>query len=259
MKYIGIRGHRGSGKATMAYLLANTIEYLSSKRDMDEYKDNFDAWCTYVIDDEEIIYNTNCDHVIIESFGDGPKTFIYMLTGIPMCYLNSDFYKDNIVINLKTFEHKEINDDIQLITAKDYFKNFKLSQEPEVISGDVWMTLREFIQYFGIYIMQNAFGLNVWIKSLNANSEYYNCLYPDDFNGYKIYCDVKAKSEVTYIKEHDGVIIKVNRPNHKKLGGMALLAGDNRYDYEITNPDNLQDAADQVLDIAKKIMNIKDK
>ena len=258
MKYIGIRGHRGSGKQTIAYLLANTLEYLIQKKDLAMFKEKFSEWCQYIIDDFEIARNIDCEHVIIEGFGDTPKILVYMLTGIPVSYMCSDFYKDNLVINLKTFEHKGVDENFhaELITAKEYFEKLQFTTEPKSIMGDVWMTLREFIQYFGIYIMQNAMGLNVWVKSMIANKSYYDCLYQDDFKGYKIYYDVKARTEINYIKDLGGVIVKVSRPGHKKSGGMDLLRGDNRYDYEITNCENLINTADQILDIAKKIIEL---
>ena len=258
MKYIGVRGHRGSGKQTIAYLLANTLEYLIQKKDLTVFKEKFSEWCQYIIDDSEIIQNTDCDHVIMEGFGDNPKILVYMLTGIPLDYMRNDFYKDNITINLKTFEHKSIDENFSpnLVTAKEYFEKLQFTTEPKPIAEDVWMTLREFIQYFGIYIMQNALGLNVWVKSMISNQNYYDCLYQDDFKGYKIYYDVKARTEINYIKDRGGVIVKVSRPGHKKTGGMDLLRGDNRYDYEITNCENLTDAADQILDVAKKIIEL---
>lgn len=256
MKFIGIRGHRGSGKLTIAYLLANTLEFLIQGKKLDEYKENFSAWCQYVIEDKEIALNTNCDHVILEGFGDNPKMLIYMLTGIPMSYMGSDFYKDNIIINLKTFQHRNVDESFHpdLTTAKEYFESISLTSEPKPLTKDVYMTLREFIQYFGVYVMQNAFGLNVWVKSMIANQSYYDCLYQDDFNGYKIFFDVKARTEITYVKDKGGVIVKVSRPGHEKAGGMDLLKGDSRYDYEITNTEHLEDIADQILSIAKKII-----
>lgn len=258
MKYIGIRGHRGAGKSTIAYLLANTLEYLTNDHSYDDYEKYFNIWCDDIIADEGVTQRLNCQHVIIEGFGDTPKMLLFMLTGIPMHEMNSDYYKDHIIINLKDFSKKVIDDPIEyneydLITADEYFKHVILTEDPQPIKNNVWMTLRELILYFGIYVMQNAFGLNVWIKSLQANKEYFNGLFHDDQSGYKIFCDIKARSEISYIKEHDGIIIKVSRPDHKKNGGMNLLKGDSRYDYEITNCDNLKSIANQIWEIAKKI------
>lgn len=257
MKYIGIRGHRGSGKKTIAYLLANTIEYLLQKKSLDEYKNTFKDWCKKIIENEHILKTAENEHVIIEGFGDGPKILLYMLTGISVEQMQDDYSKDHIVFNLRTFKQGNLGDEVcedDLISAKEYFNQLQFGEEPKVINKDIWMTLRELILYFGIYVMQNTFGLNVWVKSLIANSSYYNCLYQDDVNGYKIYPDIKARTEITYIKDHGGIIIKVSHPGHIKRGGMDLLKGDSRYDYEVINQDNLEDTADQIFDIAKKII-----
>ena len=69
--------------------------------------------------------------------------------------------------------------------------------------------------YFGREVMQRFFGLNVWVKTLRSCDD----RYPYNFNDnlyYKIFTDLKYPSEATYIKEKQGVIVKVNRPGHKK-------------------------------------------
>jgi hypothetical protein len=131
------------------------------------------------------------------------------------------------------------------------------STDPEPLTDDVYMTLREFILYFGIYVMQNAFGRNVWVKSLIANNKYYNGLFQDDCNRYKIFPDIKASSEITYIKDKGGVIVKVSRPGHKKVGGMDLLRGDSRYDYEVVIDGELESLSSQILKIANEIIDRK--
>ena len=41
MNYIGIRGHRGAGKQTIAYLLGETIDYILSKKKTAEKKKEY--------------------------------------------------------------------------------------------------------------------------------------------------------------------------------------------------------------------------
>lgn len=257
MKYIGIRGHRGAGKNTVAYLLANTIDYLINKKDMDQFEDRFNQWCIDFRQNEGIINYWSSDRVMIEGFGDTPKMLLSMLTGIDFRSMNDDYIKDHTYINLKDFDKVEIKDDElvphPLYTANEYMKTTVYSTEPNVIEEDVWMTLRELILYFGIYTMQNAFGRNVWVKALVANQEYFGGLFNSD-NDYKIFSDIKAKSEITYIKNKNGVIVKVSRPGHRKNGGMDLLRGDNRFDYEVVINDELETLRDTILDIAQKII-----
>lgn len=258
MKYIGIRGHRGSGKKTIAYLLAKTIDYIieSNRGEYEDFLRDYNSWCDEVIVNENIINSIDCKHVIVESFGDTPKILLQLLTGIPMADMNRDYTKDHIIFNLKTFENKIVEDTstYNLVSARDYFIEGSSSIDPETIKEDVYMTLRELILYFGIYIMQNAFGLNVWIKSLVANSTYFSGLFPDDKSGYKIYRDIKARTELSYIKDHNGLVIKISRPSYKKNGGMNLLRGDSRYDYEIINEGGLHNLHQQIYNVATKII-----
>ena len=264
MKYIGIRGHRGAGKSTVAYLLGNTIQYLLDHGDehpIEQFTREFEAWCKDFREDETCISRMDLDRVIIEGFGDTPRMLLSMLTGIPYSDMWNDDKKDHLVINLKNFETIEV-DNIssfpeKLWEAREYFITTTASTDPEVLKDDVYMTLRELILYFGIYVMQNAFGLNVWIKSLVANSAFFTGLFPDDKNGYKIFQDIKARSEISYIKDKGGVIIKVSRPGHKKTGGMDLLKGDSRFDYEVNISGELEGLRDQILTIAKSIIHEK--
>lgn len=260
MKYIGIRGHRGAGKSTTAFLLANTIEFLLKKTPEDTYKESFEDWCQTIKEYPDIVYDVNCKHVIIEGFGDTPKMLLSMLTGIDLNDMNKSYNKDHILINLRNFSNILVDDikEYNIKTAAEVYEIRNNSQNPESplpITEDTWITLREMILYFGIYVMQNFFGLNVWVKSLVANNRYFSCLFPDDCDDsqYKIFMDIKARSEVSYIKDHKGIIIKVSRPTNKKQGGMNLLVGNSVYDYEI-NIDRLEDSWEQFIKISKQII-----
>ena len=260
MKYIGIRGHRGAGKNTVAYLLANTLDWITKSQDDNglDFHDAFIQWCREIKEDETRIDNLALDWVIVEGFGDGPKVFVSMLTGIQFSDMNNDWAKDHIVINIKDFTNGTFDDPKaefgdRLVTAQEYFEQFTCSADPEPVQQDVYMTLRELILYFGIYIMQNAFGRNVWVKAMIANQRFFDGLYGDDEKGYKIYSDIKARSEISYIYDRGGVIVKVSRPDHKKPGGMDLLRGDSRYDYTVDITGELEDLEQTIYNIAKNI------
>ena len=255
MKYIGIRGHRGAGKTAISYLLANTINWLANKKDMEYFQTEFNEWCRQIKENPQAIYNLDLSHVIVEGFGDGPKMMLSMLTGIPIEVMNDDYSKDHLIFNFKDFSYKIEEDlsNIQTVTAEELFHLTTFSMQPEPIKSDIYITLRELILYFGIYIMQNAFGLNVWVKSLVANNKFYCGLFTDDSDGYKIFADIKARTEISYILDKGGVIVKVNRPHNKKYGGMDLLRGDSRYDYEININCEIEELSSQILEVAKKI------
>lgn len=260
MNYIGIRGHRGAGKQTVAYLLGETIDYILSKKKTDEliggeqFIELFKEWCNNIKQDEEIINNAELNKVYFENFGDGPKTLASMLLGCDFEHTYSDYDKDHMVINLKDFTY-DIYEVIpfKCLDAEELYQIFSSKKEPAVILKDKYVTLREFIMYFGHEIMQRYFGLNVWVKSLKNNDTKYPVSY-NDTNYYKIFTDAKFPSEITYIKDNNGVVVKVNRPSHKKKG-KDRLKNDDRYDYEVNIEESLVDLANPIFDIALDIIN----
>ena len=261
MKYIGIRGHRGAGKTSIAYLLGCAIDYLITDAfDIDEYNNKYASWCKNIKSNPGILSDADHKHVIYEKFGDTPKMIISMLTGISLNDMKSGSARDNKIINLKDFSviAKDDSFDDKLWEAEEFWLHHQqdVSVVPGVINEDIYMTLREFIIYFGIYVMQNAFGHNVWIKSLVMNSNFFNGLFPDEEqNIYKIMSDVKSRSEVSYIYDKKGIIVRVSRPSNVKRGGMNLLRGDSRYDYEIVIENDIEDLSEKILETAKNIIN----
>lgn len=262
MNYIGIRGHRGAGKKTVAYLLGETLNYILQKKKGDkilnyeeEFKELFKNWCNSIKNNEEIIDNVDLEKVYFENFGDGPKTFVYMLLGCDSKYVYDDYCKDHMIINLKDFTWKFVDDlpEDYGIKAEELYQLFSSKKEPAVILKDTYVTLREFIMYFGHEIMQRYFGLNVWVKSLINNDVKYPVTY-NDTNFYKIFADAKFPSEITYIKNNGGLVVKVNRPKYKKKG-KDMLKHDDRYDYEVNIGDSLYDLSEPIWDIAIDIIN----
>lgn len=262
MNYIGIRGHRGAGKQTVSYLLGCTLDYLiewkkgSNILSEEEFKEFFIRCCDEIIADENIVDTVNLKRIYFDSFGDGPKTFVSLLLGCDPSMTYSDYDKDHTIVNLRDFSYETyevIPDNINCLDAEELYKLFSNKKEPSVILKNTYTTLREFIMYFGREVMQRYFGLNVWVKTLRANEERYGSSYNDQ-NYYKIFTDLKFPSEVTYIKDKKGVVVKVSRPGFKKKGS-DKLSQDDRYDYEVVIGKNLYDLQNTIYDIAIDIIN----
>lgn len=257
MNYIGIRGHRGSGKSSIAYLLGCTINYIASKS-QEDFHEKYLTWCQNAYDKPK--YAPDLEWVIFETFGGIPKMFVSMLTGIPYDDLNNQEIKDNTCINLRNFNKSalsEIKDGERILTAEELFDIYKddITLSPKQIKDDVYITVRDFVIFFGIYVMQNAFGRNVWIKSMIVNNKYFEGLFSDDEQYYKIYTDVKTPSEISYIQNKGGVVVKISRPNHKKNGGMDLLQNNPIADYKIYTEGKLEDLETSIYELAQKIIN----
>ena len=257
MNYIGIRGHRGAGKKSISYLLGNTISYLLSK-DMNNFDESYNDWVSNIMYDESAINNANLPFVYFDAFSDSLKLFVELLVGVPHEYIYDDYYKDHVVINLRNFEYKiyeEIPEDLHLYTKEELYKSLPKESNPVAFTKNIFITLRDFILYFGMEVMQRYFGLNVWVKSLKANEDRFNSLFVGE-NDYKIYTDVKTPSEVTYILDKGGVIVDIRRPKNKKGSkGFDKLSKDGRIDYTIYVNGDLYSLKGQIFEIAKDIID----
>lgn len=250
MKYIGIRGHRGAGKNTISYLLGNTINYIL-KNNTDDFDELYRTWCDDIIKDERIIHNCGLDYVYFDSFSDTLKLWVRLLIGCPTEYMYDDYYKDHMVINMKDFSYK-IHEELpeNLPTHSELYEMMPKDKASTTITKNIYISLREFILYFGLEVMQRYFGANVWVKSMKNSAEFYTSIF-DDKDSYKIFTDLKTPSEVTYIKGLGGKIVKVSRPDHKKIQkGLDKLGQDTRVDYEIIVGEDLYKTKEDIWKIA---------
>lgn len=280
IKFIGIRGHRGSGKNTVAYLLGNIIQWLldnymtkqglnikyASQLTQDPvFTTVYRVWCDCIKNDEqEALDNINADNVYFESFGDTPRILLQLITNIPNNYFNSDYYKDHVVVNLKDFswEIKKDIDKVPNLTDVHTLSTAVYMDMIDFTSDDtIFMTLRNFIIYFAQVCMKYL-GQDVWVKSMRR-SDFDQDNYDDYYNIgtiYKIFRDIKAPSELTYVKDHDGIIIKVDRPEFKKENtGVESLSNDPRFDYHVViNEDILTDQKlkEELVKIAIELVKV---
>lgn len=258
MQYIGIRGHRGAGKNSISYLLGRTIDYfIKNKVIKSDYDSLYKSWVDDIMNDDNVLYSADTEKVYFDSFASTLRIMLYLLMGIPEIYMKQDYYKDHLIINLKDFSNQvydKIPSTIKLQTREDLYNNLSKTG-PIVITQDTYITLREFILYFGYDIMQRFFGINVWIKSIKACENFYENIW--DGYDYRIYTDVKTPSEVTYILNQNGVIVQVVRPGKIKDQGYDKLNKDGRVDFIITVSGDLMSIKDQIIDIASQITNLQ--
>ena len=262
-RYIGIRGHRGSGKSSISYLLALLIQSIQTGKGTypesidDEYKKLVEEICA-----GDVTNNVGFKDIHLETFSDTPISLIYMIFGIPVedCY--DDWKKDNMFINLRTYEYTAVRPE-KVWDAKEYFelRNDEMNNEesPHKITNDIWFTLRELISYYGSYVMKYFFGTNVWIKSMVVNENgMENFFTQGEDITWKIYTDVKFTSEVDFIKQRNGIIVNLIRPDKAKKNNNTStnLKYDTRIDYELKY-DEIQTAETmgKLKDLAVKIYN----
>lgn len=127
-----------------------------------------------------------------ESFAKSLKVMLCALTGQKMKIFNSDV-KDTLMIDIITYNVKPINRNIKSI--------FKMNKNENYSS--YYVSVREFMQWFGTEVMQTHFGKNIWINSVKKRLKK---------NKITIISDVRFPHEAEFIKKQGGVIIKVINP-----------------------------------------------
>lgn len=249
MKYIGITGHRGSGKTSIAYLLGNIIECLRRKHDKDYIKEHYDNWCNNIEDNTNAIYNCPLYYVYFDEFGDMPKSFVAQLLSIDMSVLDNDVMKDTMYVNMKDFKLYAYDKSFNIISSEDILKRFDGTNKKWNAS---YILLRDFVKCVSIDIMQKFFGSDVWLKTRIISTEKFGEI--DD--GWRVFSDVKTKDEINYIKEKHGVIIRTIRPSNRKSnkGIRNIETSDyDKIDYTITTEGRLIDLFEDIYKIAFEI------
>lgn len=271
-KYIGIRGHRGAGKQTIAYLLGVALNYLYAHKTFDEsFDDIYSDAVKYIKSNADFIQEASFRHVYFESFADTPKILLSMILGIPNEWTYDDIKKDEVYINLKDFSHTNIHTSEELNDLKGQYAVVTASQlfydryncidselRPITFSMTKYISLRELIVYFSKYIMQNFLGANVWIKSLEANKMQQEDFFADKTDVFKIFIDAKFSSEISYIKNHNGYIVRIiNNDSDKEETEISTeLDSDYRYDVTLYSRDDLFTIKESIKNIALNIFNL---
>jgi len=259
-KLVGIRGHRGAGKESVAFLLAQALEFIEMSERLEvnneeDYKKHFNIMYNKsvkaLVDDKDKAFaEANFNFVYLDAFGDAPKAMVQQLLGCDFKYLQEEYWKDHAVVDLRTFNIEEVDELPEDLIDPNYLKTQTYWIDRGFANG-IKMSLRDFILYFGINVMQKYFGQDVWVKS-TAQNDRRNEEYFED--GIRIYTDIKAPTELTYLIDKQAVIINVERRGFKKRGGLDLLKDDTRWDFNLQIKGNdLMSIKDDILKIAEHI------
>ena len=263
-KIIGIRGHRGAGKESVAFLLAKSLEWMHvrGESNLTSTKEDFDVvygeWTEeFIKDKDKAINDSDWKYVYLDAFGDAPKAMVQQLLGCDFKYLWDEYWKDHAVVDLRTFNIIEVDsfDNYEGdLVSPSYLGNYTfILNDPPLTQPQ--MTLRDFILYFGQTVMQRYFGQDVWVKS-TAQNDHRNESILD--TGYRIFKDIKAPTELSYVIGRGGVVVNVERKGRKKVGGLDLLKDDDRWDYKVSiKGDDLISIKDEIYKITKEIYENK--
>lgn len=210
---IGIIGGSGTDKLKISRLYGQTLHWMVTRADIPDemtydFMIEFNKWCDEI--DGGNYTDSNTHDVYYASFSHPLKMAISMITGIPFDLLSSHDKKHNYIVNVSTLEYKE-KDDTKTITPEKLFKkrNSKLSLEynDKQILPEEWMTLNDYVIYFGYYLCRNYMGRDIWTMSEKKGI----ANFPPDPNSIRIYTDIRSLSEYNLIKELGGIVIRINQ------------------------------------------------
>lgn len=243
--YIGLNGHAGSGKDTVAKMLKTVLNYFDSSLEecMDIYKKYYyNPWVSATFTKTD---DTKKDVYCI-AFADQLKTICSTIFGIPV----NRFYENKetawVCIN-KDFQYTEIKpDDSTIITAEEYYcgiENYKYGAAP------VWMSLREILVYVGTYVLQSDINQRIFVNvvnnMINEQMAHNNSLK------YVIVTDIRFSHEIEYLHKHAGITINIVRDEIKQLDNIAEHVFDNEseWDYIIENNGTYEELFEKVYNM----------
>lgn len=251
--YIGINGLAGAGKDTVAKMLKVVLSMFNSS--LEECKAFYKQ--TYTNPTQSATYNPrptnkefeeNCP-VICIAYADQLKKICSTIFGIPLerFYMN----KGNawICIN-QHFTYTEIKpNDSEIITAEQFYYG---KSEYSHSSQKYWMSLREILVYVGTYVLQEDISRNIFVNIVR--NEIKEKVRNNDNIEYVIITDNRFTHEIDYLREKNGISIKVVRDSVEQLSNIAEhhLDNEDNFDYIIENNDGYDELFDKIYNIVHR-------
>lgn len=256
--YIGINGYAGSGKDTVAKMLKIILG--CGKETLEECKEIYKSIFTNPTKSVTYDYRNNTyfnDYpVFCIAYADQLKYICSAIFGIPVdCfYMN----KSNgwVCIN-RDFQYTEIKPEEHSIISADEFY-YGLSEYMGA-QEKYWMSLREILVYVGTYVLQHNVNCNIFVNIVR-NKIKEHLLENKNFE-YVIVTDNRFTHELEFIRNNNGITIRVERDSVQQLDNVAEhdLDDENEYDYIIKNNGSYDDLFQQIWDIVHSDIEFQNK
>jgi len=253
--YIGLNGLAGSGKDTVAkilniILMKDWSDYNSCKSFYDNYYANYNkpnASATYY----EKFKGSNAQ-VICLAFADQLKFICSDIFGIDLRCFHFNKSTAWICIN-KGFEYTEVRPD-NVISCEEYYYNLEQYKASET---KYWMSLRDILVYIGTYVLQQDLNRQVFVNTVSNKIK--SSILSNPNIKYAIITDVRFLHELEYIRNHNGITIKIIRNSIQQLDNIAEhdLDEEDSYDFIIENNGSYDDLFKQVWDLVHENQEFK--
>ena len=217
---VGIKGHKGSGKDT----IASMIHYIMA---VGTTAATYDNW--------EIADKVTKDELDVPTihFADKIKDDLSLMLGINRECFDSQEYKDNKYYHIRTGSFKTAKMirefPIPEITLSDLKEN-NFANWVNSYNKDCVIKLRTLMQYYGTEIIRDQLGSNIWVKiGIDTAIKY------KDYYGYAVIADVRFHNESQAIYEVGGKLIYIQKDVKKKVEHSSENIIKSNRDYVIDN------------------------
>ncbi len=229
--YIGIGGHKGSGRSTFTYLLSKVLDYQdinwknNPSLEDKEFREMVIEAIETINNNPDFLREYGSNNTYITSFSDTMKFYISFMLGVDFQWLTKEENRGRLFINLNTLDIvKDLKEDV--IDIKNLQDNDFTNKN---ISPCSWLSMEDFYTYFMKDIFKKHLGKNIWVKLIDKEDKR-DKSYISPYK-FKIYHGIKQNNELDFIKDRNGVTIYLNRPtNRKNSKNITTLTED----YDIT-------------------------
>lgn len=244
--YIGLNGLAGSGKDTVAKMLKAIM--VKDWENIEQAKEFYNMY--FKSPNTSATFGNNNPYkfrVYCIAFADQLKTICSTIFGIPVDRFYNNKSNAWICIN-KDFHYTEVRPD-NVISAENYYYNYI---EYKNSDNEYYLSLRDVLVYIGTYVLQQNVNKDIFtniventIKGISAHN---------DILEYIIVTDIRFEHELEYIKNHNGVTIKITNPNIEALDNIAEHSMDEyeEYDFYIENDGTYDELFQNVWDLVHK-------
>lgn len=230
---VGIKGNKGSGKDTIASMIAYILTHGTNRA-------TYNNWCKV----KDISINNG--HII--HFADKLKDDISTLFNIDRSKLDDQDFKEKYYYSFTGYFTSTMPNTDYIINNINDLKGLTLADNIKKYNNNVSIRIRTLLQYYGTEVIRNTLWKEAFIKyTINEAFNIRNT------NNFCIIADVRFDNESKAITDHGGKIIYIHKDSVKDDHSSENI-NFHTDDYRIDNNGSLLSLYYNVLEFVKKYM-----
>ncbi len=258
-KIIGIFGHKGAGKMSIGWLLANVLERRLEGRELSVAE--FQELCTKIRTDQMAAHMSEFRNVYLTEFQESLIVYASMFLGESADNLMDPSWThshwvllerckvtDSLPREATVYTHEDL-----AVKRCQAMSQMLSGFRPQPWGENDYSTVADWIMYLAYWTMQGMMGPSFW---LNDQKNY------DDMYGSRqeptIYMDVKTREELEYIRSRGGILIKATCPERETQDRLTRSQGlwDHYQFVVVTDSNGLEGTYSQINDIASQLIDL---